>query len=285
MLPMPTPKPWILGLDLGPRSHGALVFAGWLRSGGATVLGVHVIEAWASHLIAAAEQAETSVRRAVEERCAELGLAPPDGVEVVIGPRADEGLLHAATLASGLVIGRAAPLGERPLLRLGTVARRVLRQLPGPVIVVPPDLMKVATGPILLATDLAESSDAATQFAIGFAARQGRALELVHVGDARHSDLIDELDPTWLREREIYRAGVQATASAWATRIGLAERPVRVRFGDRAEEIAAAAAHGQAALIVTGSRRLGLAGRLFSTSTASALAGLAGCPVAVIPPA
>lgn len=282
---MTASKPWILGLDLHPKSTGVLVFAAWLRSGGATVVGLHVLAAWASPFIAAAEDVEMRVRQAVAERCAGLGIAPLERVEVAIVPRAEDGLLQAAATAAGLVIGRQAPRGERALVRLGSVARRVLRALPGPVIVVPPDLTAVAPGPILLATDLEASSDAAAHFAIELAAAQGRALELLHVGEPRHSDLIDELDPAWLREREIYRAGVQATASAWAARLGLGERPCHVRFGERAEEIAAAAAVYRAALVVTGSRQLGLAGRLFSTSTASALAGLAGCPVAVVPPA
>jgi len=282
---MPATKPWILGLDLSPRSYGALVFAAWLRSGGAMVLGLHVLEAWASPFIAAAENLEANVREALAERCAHRGIAAFEGVEVVVMPRAEDGLLHAASGAAGLVIGRAAPRGERPLVRLGSVARRVLRALPGPVIVVPPDLAAVAPGPILLATDLGPSSEAATRFASELAAAQGRELELVHVGEPRHSDLIDELDPSWLREREIYRAGVDARTAAWATGLGLGARPRHVLYGDRAEEIAALAARCRAACVVTGSRRLGLPSRLFSTSTASALAGLADCAVAVVPAA
>ena len=107
----------------------------------------------------------------------------------------------------------------------------------------------------------------------------------MHVGEPRHSDLIDELDVDWLREREIYRAGVQAMVDAWAAGLGLGDRPRHVLFGGRAEEIAAVAARRHAALVVTGSRRLGIVGRLFSTSTASTLAGLAACPVAVVPSA
>jgi nucleotide-binding universal stress UspA family protein len=279
---MPAIKPWILGLDLGPRSHGALVFAAWLRSGGADVRGLHVLEAWAGPFLAATEDPGVTVRAVVAERYAHLGIAPLEQVEVMVMPRAEDGLLGAAATAEGLVIGRAAPRGERPRVRLGSVARRVLRALPVPVIVVPPDLVAVAPGPILLATDLGPSSEEAVRFAVALAATHGRELELVHVGEPRHSDLIDELEPAWLRERQIYRAGVQAMADAWAAERGLGG--VRnVRFGDRAEEIAAVAAHCDAALVVTGSRRIGLAGRLFSTSTASALAGLADRAVAVVP--
>jgi nucleotide-binding universal stress UspA family protein len=280
---MSATKPWILGLDLSPRSHGALVFATWLRSGGARVIGLHALEAWASPFLAAAENVDATVREAAAERCTRLGIAPLEDVEVVVVPRAEDALLRAATTAEGLVIGRAAPRGEHPRVRLGSVARRVLRELPGPVIVVPPDLVVVGPGPILLASDLGPSSEAAARFAVAIAAAQGRELELVHVGEPRHSDLIDELDPHWLREREIYRAGVEATAAAWANRLGLGDRLRHVLFGERAEEIAGVAVRCKAALVVTGSRHLGLAGRLFSTSTASALAGLAECAVAVVP--
>ena len=82
------------------------------------------------------------------------------------------------------------------------------------------------------------------------------------------------------------RRGFGDSSSAVSARYGhlrLGRRARHVVFGDRAEEIAAVAARCKAALVVTGSRRLGLAGRLFSTSTASALAGLAECAVAVVP--
>ncbi len=72
---MTATKPWILGLDLSPRSPGVFVFAAWLRSGGARVLGLHVLEAWASPFIAAAEDVTVRVRATVEERCAHLGIA------------------------------------------------------------------------------------------------------------------------------------------------------------------------------------------------------------------
>lgn len=280
---MPTTKPWILGLDLGPRSHGALVFAAWLRSGGAAVHGVHVLEAWAGPFLAAAEDLGKTVREAVAERYTHLGLPSLEQVDAVVVPRAEDGLLAAAAMAAGLVIGRAAPRGERPRVRLGSVARRVLRTLPVPVVVVPPDLATVAPGPILLATDLGPSSDEARRFAVALAAAQERQLELVHVGEPRHGDLFDEFDPAWSRERQTYRAGVQKAVDAWAAGHSLGDRPCHVRFGNRAEEIADVAAHRSAALVVTGSRRLGLAGRLFSTSTASELAGLADCAVAVVP--
>ena len=104
--------------------------------------------------------------------------------------------------ASGLVIGRAAERGSRAVVRLGRVARRVLRRLPCPVVVVPPDLSAVADGPILLATDLDVASASAVTFARDLAARHGRELKVVHVGETRYSDLIDDLEPYWQQARD-----------------------------------------------------------------------------------
>ena len=97
---MPASKPWILGLDLSPRSHGALVFAAWMRDGGATVHGLHVLEAWAGPFLAAAKDLGVTVREAVAERYAHLGIAPLEQVEVEVVPRAEDGLLGAAGRAA-----------------------------------------------------------------------------------------------------------------------------------------------------------------------------------------
>src|SRR5688500_11308289 len=151
---MSTP-PWIVGLDLGPRGHGALVFADWLRSSAAArVLGLHVLEAWASRFVGGADEAADTVRAAVDERCARFGLERLEQVEVLMVPRAEEGLAARAEHAAGLILGRAAPTGASARVRLGRVARRVLRQLPCPVVIVPPELTVVGAGPVLLATDL-----------------------------------------------------------------------------------------------------------------------------------
>ena len=278
--------PWLLGLDLGPRSHGALAFAAWLRAtADARVVGLHVLEAGAGRFVGGADEAADAVRTAVDERCERLGLPRLEQVEVLMVSRAEEGLAARCEHAAGLILGRAAPTGKAALVRLGRVARRVLRQLPGPVIVVPPELAQVGPGPILLATDLGPASAGAARFARSFAAAVGRTLELVHVGDAQDGDMLGALDPRWQIEREGHRAAVLAAASVWTVEQALGDRPRRVLFGERVAEIAAVAEECQAALIVVGSRQLGVGARIFTTSTASALAGVAGCAVAVIPPA
>lgn len=282
---------WIVGLDLGARSHGALVFAAWMRGAPRAedrpaLVGVHVLETWAArYLEIGLEEYVRSVRAVAERRAAEVG-GGFDAVQVVEAERAELGLADAAAGAGALVLGRSAGREGRALVRLGKVARRLLRQLPAPVVVVPPDLPQAAlAGPVLLATDLSRSSDAAAAFATRVARAQGRPLVLVHVGEPRHSDLIDELEPGWLAARERYRAGVERAFAAWAGVQGLGDAPRVLEYGAAPEVLAELAAREQAALVVLGSRRLSAAERLFSTSTASALAGLCGGPVAVVPPA
>ena len=143
------------------------------------------------------------------------GVPPPARVIVHEANQAEDGLAHAAEGAAGLVIGRAARAGEESFVRLGPVARRLLRRLPGPVVVAPRDLMAVPPGPILLATDLGDATAAALPFAQRLAARHGRPLELVHIGEPRNSDLIDELEPSWLTAREEYRAEVERAYDVW----------------------------------------------------------------------
>jgi len=272
---------WVVGLDLDERARGALVVAGWLARAGGSVVGVHVLESWARPHVR--PDAASAIHQLVMRATRELHLPPVASVSLREAPRAEDGLTAAAQGAAGIVVGRAASSSQHPLIRLGAVARQLLRQLPRPVIVVPPDLVAIAPGPILFATDLGPSGDRALVFARQLAAAQGRPLALVHVAEQRHHDLIDEQGPDWLAARDAYHAEVEATVSEWSSAHGLALVAHHVVFGDPPARIAAVAAELQAALVVVGSRNLGLVARAFLSSTASTLAGLAAGPVAVVP--
>ncbi|HEY0134508.1 MAG TPA: universal stress protein [Nannocystis sp.] len=276
------PDTWILGLDLGARGRGAVRVADWLAGPDRTI-GVHVLEHWTRPYIR--PNAISAVHEAVRRIGDEFHVTPPARISVLEAASAEEGLAEAARGAAGLVIGRVAGSRQDTPFGLGRVARRLLRSLPGPVVVVPRDLEAVAPGPVLLATDLDESSDAAAAFARALAGKHGRELVVVHVGERRHSDLIDELEPSWLAAREAYRDELAAALARWMARHDLAQAPRRVVYGSTVDELVTLAATIDAAMLVVGSRRLGAAGRVFLGSTASALAGRAACPVAVIPPA
>lgn len=272
---------WIVGLDLNEHSRGALVVAAWLARGADSVVGVHVLESWARPYLRS--DVISAVHELVLRAGRELHLAPLTSVSVREAVRAEDGLGAAAGRAAGIVIGRAVESSRPARIRLGVVARQLLRELPRPVIVAPPELTAIAPGPVLFATDLGPSGEQALAFARQRAAASGRPLAVVHVAEPRHHDLIDERGAAWLAAREAYHAANTAALSDWAAAHGLTRAPQHLVYGDAPARIAAVAADLQAAIVVVGSRHLGPVARCFVSSTASALAGLAAAPVAVVP--
>ncbi|MCA9704742.1 MAG: universal stress protein [Myxococcales bacterium] len=137
---------WVVGLDLRPSGQGALRFAHWLagatRQGQPTFVGVHVLVE--AHLRAALryhhlDEVETNAKALAERVVGEVSedefLAER---KVICGRTAEEALAELARPSGtrALVIGRQARRGEKRLVRLGRVARRLLRTLPAPVVVV-----------------------------------------------------------------------------------------------------------------------------------------------------
>jgi nucleotide-binding universal stress UspA family protein len=277
---MTTPaNTWILGLDLGGRSRGAVCLANWL-AGPEHTLAVHVLELWSRPYIRT--DAVSTTREVVSRLASELHIPPPTHATVMEAETAEAGLARAAEGAAGLVIGRAAGHAERMMWALGHVARRVLRSLPCPVVVVPRDLTAVAPGPIVLATDLDDATNAAVGFARELASKHGRELVVAHVVEDRYSDLIDPMDPHWQRARDIDCQEREQSAHRWMAEHGLIGRP-RIAQGSVVDELNQLATATHAAMVVVGSRRLGTVGRFFLGSTASTLAAQAPCPVAVVP--
>jgi nucleotide-binding universal stress UspA family protein len=273
--------PWIVGIDLGPGGHGALAFATWLRrTSGVPVIGLRVLEV--ESRFATSVDAEAAVRAAIHERLTRLGLPLLDRIEVTAAGRVEDGLIAAGKDAEGLVLGRTAAGVDSRRVRLGQVARRVLRELPAPVVVVPPELTAVGEGPVLLATDLGPASAAAAAWAAAFAKEHERPLEVVHVA-APVDNAVTASAP-----RSPGGADPGATAmaeiGAWLAEHGLADTSWRLLLGEPVDQVAAAAAERSAAVVVVGSRRLAAAQQLFAASTSSALASCCACPVAVVPP-
>ena len=269
---------WILGLDLGNRGRGAFCCADWL-AGPEHITAIHVMESWTRPHIRA--DAAAMVHEFVRRVASEMHVPPPARVSVIDAETAEDGLAQASEGAAGLVIGRAAGRGEHTPFALGHVARRVLRRLPCPVVVVPHDLSAIGPGPILLATDLDVASLAAVGFAREVAMKHGRELVVVHVGENRFSDLIDDLGSSWPLAQEAYCQNLELAVQQWMTKHALIGQP-RIVYGSVVYELQALAVETQAAMVVVGSRRLGTVGRIFLGSTASALAGRADCPVAVV---
>jgi nucleotide-binding universal stress UspA family protein len=212
-------------------------------------------------------------------------------LHVVQGVHAEQSLEAARVYhhAEGLVVGRQAPREGHHLLRLGRVARRLLRSLAGPVIVVPPDwdpTAQTVEGPVVCATNLDDNGAAAARYAAQTAARLGRGFVLVHVV-AVPEDFGAQYIPAATREKIAVEAQAEGERglAAWIASLDLPGATAVVRQGHVTDQLVRLAHETQAAMVVTGSRRLSTFDRLLLTSVGSELAATSPCPVAVIPPA
>ncbi len=265
--------------------------AAWLRSHSrgdspAELVAVHVIDERLRDSLQAMSEVLAETRKMIASAAARCSVPDPfTDVHVVLAPSAEAGLARAATGpgVDGLIIGRIAPREGNRLVRLGSVARRVLRELPAPVLVVPPDLgeNEIGEGGIVLATDLDDTSIAAARFTARLASELGRDLVATHMDPARDfgHDLLGDRTilaawtprrtpvdvERWVRENEIP-----------ASRTHLVEDAV-------VEGLLAVAHHEKAAILACGSRRLGTVDRIFTSSVGTDLARLADRPVLVVP--
>jgi nucleotide-binding universal stress UspA family protein len=171
---------------------------------------------------------------------------------------------------------------------LGRVARRILRDLPAPVVVVPPDWEPPAPdpGPVVVASNLQVDSVHAVKFAAESAERLALPLVLIHVVPLPHDYGAHYLPTAALeqlrRDHEI--EGGQRLAQ-FARDLGLSEARQIVCHGGVVDNLVRVAHDTCASLVVTGSRRLSAFERLLLTSIGSELCTVAPCAVAVVPPA
>lgn len=280
---------WIVGLDLRPRSQGAIKTARWLTAHGRPGVrhrcyGVHVVPQAPRVSVRDDELDELceAARSQAQATIAEAGAAEAfTRVDAVPGtPR--ETLTAAATFydVDGLVIGRHGAREGGSLVRLGTVARQLVRALPAAVMVVPPDWDPAAQprGPVLVATDLADDAAAAGRFGLRLAQELAVDLLLVHVletaqlaahlGAAPSSPIVQ--DP--------------AAFERWVESYGLGGARTETTTGDPIERIVELSRAHDASLVVCGSHRLSLTDRVFQASTGTTVAAYADRPVVVVPP-
>ncbi|PRQ09694.1 universal stress protein [Enhygromyxa salina] len=283
---------WTLGLDLREGAEGPLVFARWLRDqADLTLVPIHVIEPDQHRLLASAEKHEQAVALAEDALARTLervgSSSPLEDVRMIEVGSPEDVLASAALDSDGLIIGRLAPRGKDRLLRLGGVARRLLRRLPAPTIVVPPDTraQNIGKGPIVLAADTHEDSVGAARFALRMAELLGRELILAHVVPMPYGWSIGYLPAESVKQvRADLRAGGERTLERWASQHGITGLRGVVTEGIVTEELGRLAKAEDALMLVTGSRKLNALERLFVTSVGSELSASAPCPVAVVPP-
>jgi len=282
---------WIVGLDLLQLSVGALRFASWLRrsapaerSSGVHVLTPHPLRQSLANK--SEEEFRLWVHGLAQECVDEAGVGEElDGVVLVEGESAEEGLLSAlaAGRGEGLIIGRKAASGAESFVRLGRVARRLLRRMPAPIVVVPPDLgRELPPGPVVLATDLGASAESALRFARELAETVGRELVLVHAYEV-HGALQGYVSASaWGQATFEATAAAESSVAAYCDEHQLSVRSLVVR-GPTAHGVLETAAREKACMIVTGSRQLSLLDRIFTSSVGGDLAALASIPVVVVP--
>jgi nucleotide-binding universal stress UspA family protein len=282
---------WIVGIDLLDRSHGAVRMAAWLRShyrgdSPAEFIAVHVVDERLRDSLKVMSEVLAEARRTLASAAARCGVPDPfTDVRVVLAPSVESGLARAATEPDidGLVIGRVAPRDGHRLVRLGSVARKMLRDLPVPVMVVPPDLddSDIGDGGIVLATDLGETSVAAARFSVRLANELGREVIATHMDPARDvsHDLLGDrtILASWTPRRTM------ADVQHWVQEHEIAVGRTRLVDDSVVEGLIAIAYHEKAAMLACGSRRLGTIDRIFTSSVGTDLARLAERPVLVVP--
>lgn len=286
---MTTEPRWLIGLELSPRCGGALQFARFLRRTiHARVGGVYVQELWLTGVPPGEAAAYAFRLRAEAEKWLDtLAAGAPeaavDATEILDQIDAETGLASIGRGAAGILVGRRVA-SERGWSHLGRVARRLLRSLPAPVIVVPPELASDAfAGPVVFASDLTAASVGAARFATALARALDRRLVCVHMGEPRWSESFDYTKTRWQELRRQYREATDQAALAWVTE-HCAGAELVIEYGTPVDQLPAVAARLEACLLVVGSKRLGLVERIFTGSTASAVAATATCAVAVVPP-
>ena len=226
-----------------------------------------------------------AVEQARELLAADGVLDSFERIEAVPGVAAEQTLEAAAHYygADGIIIGRHGPRDHGSMVRLGKVARRLIRKLPSALMIVPPETRPedIGKGPVIAATDLGESSIAAARFGLVFAQDFGRDLTVMHSRTATHHPntevslemaqlLVEPEDPGAL--------------DRWMNTYGLGGATGRLEDGDPVREMARLAGSEDATLLVLGSRHLSLAERVFVASSGTDLARETKVPVLIVPP-
>ncbi len=276
---------WVLGVDALARSGGAIAFCDWLVRAEAAVRiqPVHIVEATDGVIPAGNAEAFRVWSHAAAEK--QLGARTWGSLSTLEAMPAEVGLTHALSDldADGLVVGRRATRDGHQFVRLGRVARRLARELPVPLVVVPRDYAPdmESYDPILLCTDLSETSAEAARFARRLAKLLGRPLVAVHAVDSPAAVAAYLPGEVWVTAHRDMHENARKQLDEWCDANDLGDAAQRVVDGPPEPAILGLAAELEAAIIVAGSRRMGSLERVFVASTASGLAASAKVPVVI----
>jgi nucleotide-binding universal stress UspA family protein len=202
------------------------------------------------------------------------------------GRPAEEIVAAATAMAAGLVVMGTHGRGGFERWVLGSVAEKVLRQAPCPVMTIPPasaerpprELFRT----IVCATDFSEASTLAVRFALSLAQEAAGRLVLLHVLEALpvlevqgglSFDVGDYRAHLEREARELMRRAVPESARDWCAPEEI------VAAGKAWREILRLAGEKQAELIVLGVHGRGALDRMVFGSTTHHVVREAGCPV------
>jgi len=272
----------MIGVDLGGLSTGAVALGRWMakRASDHAFFGVHVIENVPAPL---GRNLDDHIDRALgplrqETFFEDLGSIPATAAE--------DGVLEAANQKNcdAFIIGRKSA-DPRAIIRLGRVARILLRKLAKPTLVVPPGLdeSKLSDGPLLLATDCGEASAGAAKFAPAFGKSLGLDLLVTHVGRVPASMRTIIPAEQWGTLVDRAESSARENFEPWLEAHGLKEARHSLVHGSPASKILDVAEVSGASMIVLGSRGLDTLDRVFISSLASEIAAAAPIPVCVVP--
>ena len=286
---------WVTGIDLRPHSHGAINFSRWLHAhdedSQLSFDALHVVDTRALELPEAPSRTElvgrarSATQTALKVRSA---LELFDSVSIVDSDSVVETLDSAGVLriTAGLILGRRAAGEDQAFIRLGRVARRMLRRLPCPVFVVPSDLElhHVGMGPIVCAVELDDQGLSLVRHARALGVLVGRPVHVVHVvGDNTPVGFAYVPETAWDQAHEHIHARGKSELEAWLDAAGH-ELESSCPRGRVVPTLIAKARELDACMILSSSRRLSATERLFISSVGSTLAAAAHVPVGIIPP-
>src|SRR5512133_1332551 len=276
---------WTVGLDLRHRSAGALQLVRWLgrecRAPDPDAFsGVHVLEEEHLELVLRYHHLDEALATA---RAAAQAAIVHEGVEALVR---EVELVQGADAADTLLASaRALGAGVR-IVRLGRVARRLLRRAATPVVVVPPDVKADAlgNGPLVALVRLDERSARTAAFGAALASRLGRPLALVYAIPPTLEQAAPYF-PTELGQRiaDEQRARGEADLAAWISRAGVVAQRAAVVQGNPIDAALAFAADERAPLLLVGARPVRGFAHALASGTASVLASVAPVPVIVVP--
>jgi nucleotide-binding universal stress UspA family protein len=234
-------------------------------------------------LLTVAEEQERAALASLNELVAPAYAAGvPTEICLETGPVVRHILDRAVTVSADLIVMGTHGRGGVERLILGSVAEKVLRKAPCPVLTVPPGAHAVAAAPfttILCAVDFSKTSAAAARYARGLAAASHARLLLVHVIEWPFGHAVAP-DPTGeLRQR----LDIEASAELAAFARDIGDVPAGgasvVLAGAPKREILRLAEAEQADLIVLGVSGRGAVELAVLGSTSHGVIREAACPV------